>query len=337
MLRLLAKNPDETIRMIERQLGWGCWTWDLRSNEMEWSRGYYDLLGLEPGTVTPSFATIQHVTHPEDRPRQAEIEHIIREASSIRRQFRVIQPGGRIIWILCQIMVLVTPKGESDKALGVCADVTALEDELKPLRTADERYRTLITRAKGAIFWAARADGQVYEIPSWKNMRTEPTDSALQWRWIEFLHPDDRERTVVEWREAVARRQVFETEYRFRQVDGSFKWRRVQAMPILDGEANVKEWLGVNIDIERSEDLRGARASRLTGAQIRAARGLLRWSVMDLAKNSGVSRAIIRRLEEVDGPPAADEPALQMIETSLVDAGLEFVFPRSGKPGVRPR
>ena len=112
---------------------------------------------------------LSSISHPEDRPRQAEIEHIIGEAAaSIRRQFRVIQPGGRIISILCQIMVLATPEGESDKALGVCADVTALEDELKPLRTADERYRTLITRAKGAIFWAARADGQVYEIPSWK-------------------------------------------------------------------------------------------------------------------------------------------------------------------------
>ena len=109
-------------------------------------------------------------------------------------------------------------------------------------------------------------------------------DSALQWRWIEFLHPDDRDRTVAGWREAIARRQLFETEFRFRQVDGSFKWRRVQAMPILDDEANVKEWLGVNVDIERNEDLRGARASRLTGAQIRAARGLLKWSVMDLPK-----------------------------------------------------
>ena len=107
MLDLLRGGAEETFGVIERELRCGCWSWKLRTNEMQWSRGYYDLLGIEPGRVVPSFAAILQVTHPDDRGSQAEVERIIRQASTIRRQFRIIRPGGSTAWIYCQIIVFV--------------------------------------------------------------------------------------------------------------------------------------------------------------------------------------------------------------------------------------
>ncbi|MDA9410504.1 hypothetical protein XH98_01540 [Bradyrhizobium sp. CCBAU 51745] len=75
----------------------------------------------------------------------------------------------------------------------------------------------------------------------------------------------------------------------------------------------------------------------MTGAQIRAARGIVRWSVKDLAHAAGISRATIRRLEEADGAPPHNDPALAGIEAAFASAGVEFLFPEAGKPGVRPR
>src|SRR5581483_11520326 len=298
MLRLLERECDETVRLIERELGWGCWIWDLRSNEMEWSRGYCDLLGVEPDTVTPSFEAIQQLTHPEDRPHQAEIERIIREASSISRQFRVIQPSGRVVWISCHIIVLAGRDGAPEKALGVCSDVTSFADQLSPLQITYERYKALI-RATDAVVWIAKADGKLHELPNWGYLRTEPTVSRLDENWIQFLHPEDRAPALAAWKTAIVQNQVFEIECRFRQPDGSYVWKRTRGVPILGREGGVKEWLGVNADMEIRARSRGSGSTRLTGAQIRAARGLLRWSVMDLARRSKVSRAVIRRLEEI--------------------------------------
>ena len=328
----------DTFRLIEKQLTCGCWSWDLQTDRMEWSRGFFELLGVEAGSVTPSFAAIQHLTHPEDRRSQAEIEGVIREALSIQRKFRVIQPGGKVVWIFCQIIILVNAEGQAARAIGVCTDITHYHLSLSPLRVSDERYRALV-KAAGALVWVAKADGMVKEYPNWPDFRTDPSDALLNQRWLDFIHPDDRAHTIKAWKEATLAKSRYTVEHRIRQADGAYIWKRTNAVPILDDAGEVKEWLGINADIqdEKYALLPGKRRGRVTGAQIRAARGLLRWSAEDLAEAAGTSRATIRRLEETDGPLADQEASLSSIENALSGAGVEFIFPEIGKPGIRPR
>ncbi len=74
----------------------------------------------------------------------------------------------------------------------------------------------------------------------------------------------------------------------------------------------------------------------LTGAQLRAARGILNWSVRELSQAASVSSSTIRRLEEMNGPPPGREDALKPLQAALEAGGVEFLFPPSGRPGVRP-
>ena len=70
---------------------------------------------------------------------------------------------------------------------------------------------------------------------------------------------------------------------------------------------------------------------------MRAARALLRWSALDLAKASKVGVATIRRVEVVDGEISvtlANEAALRQ---ALEAAGVEFIDDNGGGPGVRLR
>jgi len=333
MLNLLQGGAEETFGVIERELRCGFWSWNLRATEMQWSRGYFDLLGIEPGKVSPSFAAILQVTHPEDRGSQAEVERIIKKASTIRRKFRVIRRGGNIAWIYCQIIVFVDSEGNSEKALGVCTDITAREDQLNTLRLADERYRALV-KATGAVVWSAKSDGQIYQVINCDH-GGELQAVALDAGWLEIVHSDDRERIVRAREEAGREKRSYDVVHRIRQADGGFKWKRSTGLPLLDDGGKIKEWLGISVDLERGTGRVGNQ--RITGAQIRAARGLLRWSVTDLAEVAGTSRATIRRLEEMDGSASHDEAALISIETALAKAGVEFFFSETGKPGVRPR
>jgi transcriptional regulator with XRE-family HTH domain len=66
-------------------------------------------------------------------------------------------------------------------------------------------------------------------------------------------------------------------------------------------------------------------AQYIGGAQVRAARGILKWSVADLAKASGVSVSTIKRLEGVDGIPNIQTAKLQALSDALVATGrVEF-------------
>jgi hypothetical protein len=73
----------------------------------------------------------------------------------------------------------------------------------------------------------------------------------------------------------------------------------------------------------------------LTSAQIRAARALIRWSAEDLARSSSVGLTTVRRAElavEETSLTAANNLA---IRSALEAAGVEFIDPNGGGPGVR--
>ena len=333
MLPLLREVAEENFGVIERELRCGVWGWNLRTDEMQWSRGYYELLGIEPGKVAPSFAAMLQVTHPEDRGPQAEVERVITEASTIRRKFRVIRPGGSTAWIHCQIIVFVDSEGTSEKALGICSDITDRQNELSTLRLAGERYRALI-RATGGVVWIAKSDGRIHEVINC-DRRDELQAVPLDAGWLQIVHPDDGHGMLKAWEEAIREKRNYDVVHRIRESDGSFKWKRSTGEPVLDDGGNIREWLGISVDLERGTGR--VRSRRITGAQIRAARGLLRWSVSDLVGAAGISRAAIRRLEEVDGSSPNDEAMLRSIEATLSKAGVEFFFSETGKPGVRPR
>ena len=73
----------------------------------------------------------------------------------------------------------------------------------------------------------------------------------------------------------------------------------------------------------------------ITGLQIRAARAILRWTVRDLAKISGLSFPTVNRLEQDDGIPAGRSQSLSVIQKALEAAGIEFIGTPDDEPGVK--
>jgi len=75
----------------------------------------------------------------------------------------------------------------------------------------------------------------------------------------------------------------------------------------------------------------------LTSDQIRAARALLRWRAQDLARESAVGVATIRRAELVDGATSMTAANDAAVRRTLENAGVEFIDENGGGPGVRLR
>ena len=122
-------------------------------------------------------------------------------------------------------------------------------ERTRELERAKRRFEALIT-ASAQVFWTTSAEGRVEEdSPTWRAFTGQTYD---QWRgsgWLDAVHPDDRTRTIMAWREAVASRNMYRVDYRLKSVDGDYRWTAARGVPLLDENGAVSEWVGMNEDI----------------------------------------------------------------------------------------
>jgi transcriptional regulator with XRE-family HTH domain len=96
--------------------------------------------------------------------------------------------------------------------------------------------------------------------------------------------------------------------------------------------------LKIAIDMKNSIRHKSSQAGApLTSPQIRAARSLIRWSAEDLARESALSVATVRRAELSDGETSMTAANDLAVRRALEAAGVEFIDENGGGPGVRLR
>lgn len=73
----------------------------------------------------------------------------------------------------------------------------------------------------------------------------------------------------------------------------------------------------------------------VTGAQLRAARGLLNMSVSDLSERTGLAINTIRKAERTNGPPEVTVASVRLLVSTLADLGVIFIPADTLGAGVR--
>jgi PAS domain-containing protein len=327
-----------TARYAEEKAGYGLWQVDLATGHLECSPKTYRLLGLQPDSETRdqplNFSAFESVAHPDDLPALAEIHHVLAEGLPFDRQFRVIYGNGRVRSLSIHGEVLVDSAGRRSRAVGVLIDVTHHVEKLHASQIDLERIRALMNGI-GALMWTARSDSHFTDFILHDEHAPPIPAQFLGLNWQTMLHPDDVAKTKRAWNKAVAEKSVYTVDHRVRDSGGTYKWRRTYAAPLLNEDGSIREWVGLSLHVHQQQSAAGER-SELTGAQIRAARGILNWSVRDLADRTGLSVGVVRRLEESDEAARNASVALNLIKDAVSAGGVDFFVLPGGEAGVFP-
>lgn len=325
----------DTLRFVEEKVAAGLWSLDVRTGSMGWSHGLYRLLGLEPGSVEPSLNLLRSMMHPDDRLSRGDFDRVLKEGISFEREFRIVQRNGRIRWVANRGEPVLNKEGQAERVIGIICDVTSKQNAVRELHASEQRYRSL-TRAASTILWTAPADRQIFDLPEWRELTGQSQEELQGVGWLDAVHPDDRSFVAQARARSIEQKAHYNVTYRVRVRNGAYRWLNARVAPVLNADGEVKEWIGILIDVFQPQGL-SPDDFRLTGAQARAARAILNWTVKDVAEAANVSVSTIRRLEENDGPSNLRGDIVTTIRTAFETAGIEFILLPSGPPAVRPK
>lgn len=103
------------------------------------------------------------------------------------------------------------------------------------LRLSEERFRDISDASPLGIFVSDAQGGCVYTNLAYQKISGLSFEQTLGTNWSMAIHPEDRQRIVVGWRDAVRGQEAFQSEVRFLRRDGSLVWTRLNAVAMRDG------------------------------------------------------------------------------------------------------
>ena len=145
-------------------------------------------------------------------------------------------------------------------------------DELARARAelvgSEQRFRALVDISAAAV-WTSDAHGVVVEDSlSWRAYTGQSEQDWLDAGWILAVHPDDRAAALAGWHAAVATETALDTAFRLHHAaSGTYRWTRVNAVPLRRPDGTVAEWVGMNTDID--DQRRGEIALKESEARFR--------------------------------------------------------------------
>lgn len=327
------------------------WAYDLESGRSALSEGGSSILGLIWNSPDDSGCTV----HGEDAARLLRaIQRIGESGESCDEEFRVLCVQGETRWLHVRAELIGPARLEVGHVIGVTRDVTLARDLQR--RAQEEHHELARLRARldtlgglaGIVTWTATAAGRMTDMPGWEALTGQSPEEALGSGWLAAVHTADRERLRQAIHDMVESGAGIEIEYRVRHHRGHHHWMRSTSAPVLDEEERVSGWVGVckmvaapDVEPQAGGALPEIQALAMdelqlvSGAQVRAARGLLRWGVRELAEASGASASTIRRIEEGDSvPESRDARLLHAVRAAFSRAGVQFFRAPDGSGAV---
>lgn len=257
--RVTEKRVQDQASLLSHALRvgkMGTWHYDGKTGRLSWSEATCELFGIKLADFRGTLEHFLSLVHPDDRTALTEMIHASQDPEVyFEKEYRALLPGGKIRWLYERGNVVVDPESGVVSRLGVVIDVSqqklaeqSFEAFMRRLRAQSEHVPFLV--------WTATPDGLVdFANTRLYELTGAPRDKRIGAVWPDYIHPEDRERSLLAWQACVDSGTRYQIEYRVRLVDNSFRWLRVQADPMRDDDGKITFWYGVGIDIHETRRL----------------------------------------------------------------------------------
>ncbi|HSZ64104.1 MAG TPA: PAS domain-containing protein [Terriglobales bacterium] len=141
----------------------------------------------------------------------------------------------------------------ADRTQELEAKAQALQGLNRELASRNQELDAIMHTAPDIIFSKQSDGSKDYISDRFYEFTGAEQGSSLGLGWWDYVHSEDRERSLKHWMDSDRSGINYEVEYRMRGKDGEYRWFRSRAVPIRDDEGNVIKWYGTCSDIHDSK------------------------------------------------------------------------------------
>ncbi|NML17097.1 PAS domain S-box protein [Azohydromonas caseinilytica] len=164
-------------------------------------------------------------------------------------QFRLRRQDGEYRWLKTVGLPQAERDGRFGGYVGSSFDVTDMKRAEEALRASEEWFRE-VADAAPAILWVTDAQGLcTFLSRRWRELTGQPAEAVLGLGWVRAVHPEDQVAVEARFKDALARREPFELDYRVRTADGGWRWCIDLGVPRLDPQGRFLGYVGSVVDI----------------------------------------------------------------------------------------
>ncbi len=145
------------------------------------------------------------------------------------------------------------------------AEIERQRQAVAALRDSEYRFRNLSQQLPVGVFLVDVEGRCQYVNEHWCQMSGLTAEQATGLPWMQFVHPDEREQVLRDWRTAVEQESGFAADHRLRGPSGRVAWLSTHIVPLRDRASRIVSYLGVNVDIagfKRTEETLRASETR---------------------------------------------------------------------------
>lgn len=246
--QLALHRETETLARV------GYWTTALSSTEVFWSRGLYEIAGLEPDDAHLSREVARNGIHPDD---WDEWESARNALDGRQVEYRWKRPDGEVRWLRTRMRRATIGDSAYDAAVGVVQDITAERTAMAALADQLRFIHNLAARVPGMMF-------QIRTTPDQKSSFTYLSNAAREMTELEpadlqrdgmvmmsNMHPEDRELVRAAMRAAVRQNTRYRQVVRMLLPRQGLRWFSVEASHETEPDGTVV-WHGYASDVTDS-------------------------------------------------------------------------------------
>lgn len=139
-----------------------------------------------------------------------------------------------------------------ENLLSVVRDITERHEAERALSESEGRLRRAQEAARvGTWEWHLPTGKSIWSDMIWELLGVTPNGPVNVDKFLEFIHPEDRERAMAKVKEVIAGGDDYYDEFRIVRRDGRVLWLSSQGRVLRSADGVPERMIGVNVDISR--------------------------------------------------------------------------------------